>query len=179
MEKLFGDYYIKEVSRKEFAEIFKAYHKTVFTEPPPPEPAGIRSKGNEKKKKALLSNTSSMQRLNLAIYHKKKVIGWMWGKQVDHETFYMVNTGIFPKYQGKGIYTALLEKLLSLLKDMGYEVVKSHHYINNNRVILAKLKQGFLITGVEISEFFGTLLCLTYFYNEKRREAYNRRVGSI
>lgn len=179
MQQLFGEYYIKEVSREEFSRIWKELHKAVFTEPAPPDFNELRTPGNEEKKKSLLDNAGKLQRLNILVYHNNNVIGWMWGRQADHETFAMVNTGILSEYQGKGIYKALLEKLLIMLKDMGYEVVKSHHFINNNRVLLAKLKQGFVITGFEVSETFGTLIRLSYFYSEKRKELYNSKTGSV
>ena len=176
MQKLFGEYYVKELSNKEFSGVWKKYNRIVFTGPSMPDAPAI---SNEKKKKTLMRNMASMHRLNLGIYHNKNIIGWMWGKQINYDTFLMVNTGILPKYQGKGIYTALLKKFMLMLENMGYEVVKSHHYINNNRILLAKLKQGFVITGFEVSEHFGTIVNLTCFFNKRRKQLYESRTGNI
>lgn len=111
------------------------------------------------------------------VMHGTEIIGWLLGGQADQETFYMMNTGILPAHQGKGIYTALLPKFLAYLQSLGYQKVSSRHIATHNAVIVPKLKAGFLITGMELNEQYGWLVHLTYYFNEARRAALMQRAG--
>ena len=89
----------------------------------------------------------------------------------------MLNTGILKEHQGKGIYSALLPVIIERVRSQGFQTIKSRHNATNNQVIIPKLKAGFVITGLELSDGFGTLVTLTYFMNEKRREVMDMRSG--
>ena len=119
----------------------------------------------------------SPTRLNLGLFHGEKFIGWHCGDQKSGEEFYMRNTGILPEYQGRGIYTAMLRKITAILTDIGFQVISSKHNATNNRVIVPKLKAGFMITGLDISDRFGTMVRLEYFTNAKRRALIDFRSG--
>ena len=56
-------------------------------------------------------------------------------------------------------------------------MISSKHSATNNRVIIPKLKAGFVISGLEISDRYGTLVRLEYFTNPKRRELMDFRSG--
>ena len=88
-----------------------------------------------------------LYQLNLGIYHDGQFIGWSFGVQADGDRFSMINTGILPDHQGKGVYTALLPlKSWEILQAQGFQVVFSRHVVTNNRVLVPKLKAGFVIT---------------------------------
>ena len=91
----------------------------------------------------------------------------------------MINTGISPAHQNKGIYKHLLPKILDILRNKGFQKVYSRHKATNNQIIIPKLREGFVITNFEISEKFGVLIHLTYFFNNKRRNLMEYRVGQI
>jgi hypothetical protein len=44
-------------------------------------------------------------------------------------------------------------------------------------VLVPKLRAGFVITGLELSERFGTLVHLSYFFNALRRRVLDVRSG--
>ncbi len=67
----------------------------------------------------------------------------------------------------------MLPKILQILKKQGFQKVTSRHSVTNNNVIVPKLKAGFVITGFEISEVFGLLIILTYYFNDTRRKLVN------
>jgi hypothetical protein len=46
-------------------------------------------------------------------------------------------------------------------------------------VIVPKLKAGFVISGFEVSDIFGILIHLTYYFNEIRRKVIDFRVGQL
>jgi len=118
-------------------------------------------------------------RLNVGIYQKREFVGWSTGVQSDADTYHMINTGLLPDHQGKGIYTALLPQILQILKAEGFQVVFSRHVVTNNRVLVPKLKAGFLITHFELSDMFGLLVHLSYFFNPARRKLLNVRAGQL
>jgi hypothetical protein len=56
-------------------------------------------------------------------------------------------------------------------------VVESRHTASNNRVIIPKLKVGFVLSGFEVSDQFGTLVWLRYYFNPTRRRMVDVRTG--
>ena len=116
-------------------------------------------------------------RLNVGVFHEGVCVGWSTGVQKDAETFQMINTGFLPPHQGRGLYRALLPRVLSLVEAEGFQVVTSRHHPTNNAVLVPKLKAGFVITQFEVSDRFGLLVHLTYYFDERRRHLVNVRVG--
>jgi L-amino acid N-acyltransferase YncA len=84
-----------------------------------------------------------------------------------------------PAHRRKGLYTALLNQTTDQLKEMGFQKIYSRHSATNNDVIIPKLKFGFTITSLEISDIFGVLVHLVYFPKELRRKMMVYRVGDI
>jgi RimJ/RimL family protein N-acetyltransferase len=124
-------------------------------------------------------NTDNLFRLRFFIMKGEEKIGWCYGAQIDAETFKMINTGIRKEHRGKGIYTKVLPVILNLLKEKGFQKVWSRHSAVNNHILIPKLKAGFIISGFEISDMFGVLVHLTYYFNETRRKVIDFRVGDI
>jgi hypothetical protein len=116
-------------------------------------------------------------RLHIGIYHHQEFIGWSFGRQDSAEKYYMVSTAILPPHQGKRIYSALLQRLLGALQREGFQVVYSRHVATHNQILVPKLKAGFVITGIEVSDVFGVLVHLSYFFNPLRRKVLDVRVG--
>jgi GNAT superfamily N-acetyltransferase len=111
------------------------------------------------------------------IEYDGKVVGWTVGEEVDMETFYMRNTAILPEHRRKGVYRALLQAVIGHLAPRNYQRVTSRHAATNNAVIIPKLQAGFMITGLEISDQHGTLVNLTYFFQQARIDAIRFRTG--
>ena len=124
-------------------------------------------------------NLNSFYILRIFILKGNKRIGWFKGEQVDAETFYMRNTGILPEHQGKKIYKNLLPKILEIVSKKGFQKISSRHTVTNTRIIIAKLKVGFNITGFDISDRFGVFVNLTYLFNDVRKKVIKYRVGEI
>ena len=102
-----------------------------------------------------------------------------WQLAMNHSDFYMGISLIEKKYRRKGLYNNMLDKVLSITKENGFSAVKSRHINTNNSVIIAKLKQGFIINGFEVDESMGSLLKLTYYHNEIRLKAAKFRAGNV
>ena len=105
-------------------------------------------------------------------YDGDEPFGWSFGEQRDAETFFMTWTGVHPVYQRRGIYSAFLLELIPYLKQIGYERVTSNHAVNNNPVIIAKLKAGFHIMSMSLDERFGAVVDLVYYLHADRKAGF-------
>ena len=105
------------------------------------------------------------------------IIGWSYGIQRTNTDFYMVNSAVFPDYRRKGIYTAMLKIAVDKIQEFGFQRIFSCHKMSNNQVIIPKLKFGFVISGMEITDVFGALVQLSYYTNHTRRDLFDIRVG--
>jgi GNAT superfamily N-acetyltransferase len=126
---------------------------------------------------ALSANLGNLYELRLGFYQGEKMIGWSYGIQVNADTFRMATTGLLPEFQRQGIYSAFLKELAEHIKAKGFQVLFSRHYATDNQVIIPKLRFGFLISGFELTDEYGLLLRLNYYFNETRRKVMHVRSG--
>lgn len=89
----------------------------------------------------------------------------------------MRNSAILPEHRRKGLYTQLLEETLRRVSADGFQKIYSRHSATNNDVIIPKLKAGFTISSLEVSDVFGVLVHLVYFPKKLRRKIMVYRVG--
>ena len=175
---LFGSYYFREASAEEFEPFFNAHRATVFIE----NIVLPLEDWTTDREKVMRSDLSALIRerfiLRIIILKNDEIIGWHLGRQIDDEQFNMNNTGILKEHRNKGIYSSLLPKLLELIREKGFQKVVSKHHASNNAVIIPKLKAGFVIHGMEISERHGVFVLLAYIFNEDRLKAFQFRTGA-
>ncbi|MCP4425681.1 MAG: GNAT family N-acetyltransferase [Chloroflexi bacterium] len=105
---------------------------------------------------------------------KDEPIGWFYGYMEDGETFFIDTIGLVPVFRGQGIYSAFLKQLIAYLKAMGYERLTTSHNPNNRAVLIADLKAGFNIVGLELHESHGPQVKTAYHLHEDRRQAFER-----
>lgn len=131
------------------------------------------------KLKELGSRTRDKFELRLAVYHKGEFAGWSHGYQESAHTYYMANSAVSPALRRAGVYSELIKKTLDITREAGFQTVSSHHLLNNNAVIIAKLKMGFVIRGIELDPVHGLLLKLNYHHNELLNKAVRFRTGAV
>ena len=177
-QHLFDDYSIAlETDEEAFRQFFQQYQKLVFAESPILSVPNVLTDREKEQMDQLAGRLGQPYTLRLYILKGGERIGWFQGIQRDRETFYMKNTGIFPGYRNKGIYTALLPRILDIVRQEGFQMVASRHKVTNNAILVPKLKAGFIISSFELSDVFGLLVHLTYYFNEVRRKVVDFRVG--
>lgn len=174
---LFGNYAIRVLDNAEFGPLFQQYRPIVFQTMLDFDVQQALSRDEQTATARLRERMGTPFRLNIGIYHHQEFIGWSFGIQESAEKYSMVNTAILPQHQGKGIYSALLPRILGAVQREGFQIVYSRHVATNNQVLVPKLKAGFVITGVELSDVFGVLVHLSYFFNPIRRKVLDVRVG--
>jgi RimJ/RimL family protein N-acetyltransferase len=101
-------------------------------------------------------------------------IGWFYGYMEDEESFFIDTIGLVPGFRKKGIYQAFLRQLIAYLRVVGYERLTSTHHPNNRGVLIAELKVGFNIVGLELNESWGPAVKVAYLLHEDRRRGFER-----
>ncbi len=103
-----------------------------------------------------------------------QTVGWFYGYMEDEETFFIDTIGLIPEYRQAGIYTAFLKELVKYLKAKGYERVTTSHLPNNRAALIADLKNGFNIIGMELNESHGASVKMACSLYEDRRKAFEK-----
>jgi GNAT superfamily N-acetyltransferase len=178
-EPLVGPYILRRIPEAEMETFLRQHHGRTFIDRwdfnhfeamSAKELAGARQ---------LHQRMGTPFRLDLGIFLDDECVGWHFGIQESAEKFYMINTALLPEHRGRGVYTALLKRVLDILRAEAFQIVYSRHAATNNQVIVPKLKAGFIITGFELSDRFGTLVHLSYFFNPMRRRVLDVRAGQV
>ncbi|MFC1961179.1 GNAT family N-acetyltransferase [Chloroflexota bacterium] len=99
-----------------------------------------------------------------------KPVGWFWGYMEYADTFTIDTFGLIPDYRGRGIYGTFIRVLLDYLTAVGYERVTVITLANNRAMLIANLKAGFSISGMEIGE--SAMVKLVYHLHDDHRTNY-------
>jgi RimJ/RimL family protein N-acetyltransferase len=95
-------------------------------------------------------------------------VGWFYSYLEDPATTFIDTVGFLPAYQGRGLYSAFLPQYLAYSAALDYERVTTSHHPNNRAIMIAELKVGFNITGLELHESHGPLIKMAYFIHPDR-----------
>lgn len=178
--KLPPEYKFVELPNEEFQKLWSEWGEKIFqSNDTSMDFQKVLSEEERLQVKILHKNLSQLIRFNLCVFKGDEFCGWFTGDQYNNETFYMRNSAILPDHRRKGLYTALMYEVLERVEKMGFQIVLSRHITTNNSIIIPKLKAGFVITSLEVSDRFGTLVHLSYFFNEKRRRVMQFRSGDL
>lgn len=175
-----NEYEIKEIPSDIFDKLWLTHSRKFFEE----ESQIFRlrnhlSEQDKENSERLKQELGNPIRINLGVFYQGQFVGWSWGFQESPYKFYMCNSAIFPEHRRKGLYTELIKEMLKRIKSLGFQEVYSRHTAGNNAVIIPKLKAGFSISSMEISDLFGTLIHLTYYLIPLRKKVYDYRTGQI
>jgi GNAT superfamily N-acetyltransferase len=122
-------------------------------------------------------NSPWIENFCLVAYDKGKPIGYSHSVHINRYSIHMRNSGVLPRYRRKGIYSKMLRLLTERAIKNGYIQVHSHHHPTNTAILIAKLKAGFMVSGLDVGPDSGSLVRLTKFLNQKVEKLYRYRVG--
>lgn len=180
MSALPQGYRFVELPKDEFQEYWKKWGEIIFkANDTSLDLQRIYSEQEKNDLRKLGQNLSNLVDFNLCIFKEDEFCGWFTGDQYSNDTFYMRNSAILPDHRRLGLYSALMFEVLKRTHELGFQTVLSRHVTTNNSIIIAKLKAGFVITALEVSDRFGTLVHLTYFFNETRKKTMRFRSGDL
>lgn len=172
-------YVIRAATKAEVGVFLSKAFDSVFI----PQDASLRFTPKGKRR----AQNSAMLKRYAVLHHewflfedpKGRPVGWHMGEAEDWVTFYMRNTGILPEHQDKGIYDAFSAALMNYLSELGYERVSSQHKATNRRILIMKLKRGFDVAGLELTENWGPLVKLVRLLAPDRRLSFYRQYGEM
>ena len=179
--KLSDGYEIREMSKEDFLPLFQPLAEKIFSQDTQTFHAGRTiTRRDQPKVDKLRANLGEPHRLRLGVFHKTRFVGWHMGIQTDGgAAFYMQNSAIVKRHRRKGLYSALLDRTIEIVDNMGYQAIYSRHHMTNNAVLIPKMKRNFKITSFELSDRYGSLVQLTRYKSKTRNKALDYRVGLI
>ncbi len=179
--KLSDGYRIEEMSEEDFRPHFQPLVKKIFGQGTQSFQArNTITRRDQPKVDKLKANLGKPHMLRLGVFHKTKFVGWHIGIQTDGgAAFYMQNSAIVKKHRRKGLYSALLDRTIQIVDNMGYQAIYSRHHMTNNAVLIPKLQRNFKITSFELSGRYGSLVHLTRYKSKTRNKVLDYRTGLI
>lgn len=117
--------------------------------------------------------------LRIGAFRGDVLMGWTYARTEADGRLHMINSGVAAAVRRQGIYSELVRRVVEHARSHGYVAVVSRHAADNNAVIIAKLKQGFVVSGFEYSEVYGPLVRLTCLMGERRRNLYRERTRPL
>jgi len=145
------------------AQIFRIHEMRLFQIPPEREANARRLQQ---------SHTSSNPECVLFYNAAQQAIGWFYSYREDATTAFIDTVGFLAEYRGHGLYTAFLGKYLTYAAALGFERVTTTHHPNNRGIMIAELKAGFNIVGLELHESHGPQIKMAYFIHPDRRAGF-------
>jgi RimJ/RimL family protein N-acetyltransferase len=95
-------------------------------------------------------------------------VGYVAGRTLGALVYLIDRCALLPAVQGQGIGTAFLRQYVAYLTAYGYEHVVGYCAPTNRAALIAGLKAGFMVSGMEISDD-GPLVKLLYVCHDDRR----------
>ncbi len=116
--------------------------------------------------------------LRIAAFAGDTLVGWSVGWQDGGDRFYMALSAVAPAHRRRGLYTRIVEAVITATRGDGFAEIQSRHRPDNHAVLLAKLGLGFVVTGYETSATFGDMVRLTLPLTPARRRVLVRRFSA-
>jgi GNAT superfamily N-acetyltransferase len=129
--------------------------------------------------KALRAALPKPERIRLGAFDGDRLIGCSSGWFEFGGNFYIGLSAVEPAYRQQGIYTRLLGTIEQAVRERGGLLISSQHVATNNAVLIAKLKLGYAIAGVEYVEQMGLLVRLVLQLTPERRALFAARTGTL
>jgi GNAT superfamily N-acetyltransferase len=176
-EKLLNKYSIEQISKKSFYALFEEKFFQYFEEMIYFNHDAIFDNYIPCEQK--IPFEFKIEPFCLVIYDKEIPIALFKGHPNSANAYSMDFSAVHHLYRRKGIYSALMDIILNYTKHAGFSTVNSSHSLNNNDILIAKLKKGFRLTALTISPEFGPIASLSYFHNPSYEKAFLYRCGQV
>jgi GNAT superfamily N-acetyltransferase len=111
------------------------------------------------------------------VHDGERVAAVYRGEQLDGHTYMTGHAAVHLDYRRRGIYRALIERVLETTRELGFTAVVSNHAPSNNPAIIAKLALGFRIDRLELDALHGPSLWLRFYHDPAELAAYEFRCG--
>lgn len=175
---LVGSYPIEALDQKAYWDLHEAELRRHF----PPEyyfnPVGLLDEAERRGRERLRACQGADPLYDFWVARDgQAVVAMFCGHQVDADTYRMWHSHVHPDYRRRGAYGDIVQRMLGYTREIGFSAVVSDHAPSNNAILIAKLKAGFRIIGMDINGMIGPSVLLKYFHNQAHLRAYEFRCG--
>jgi RimJ/RimL family protein N-acetyltransferase len=108
-----------------------------------------------------------------------QAIGWFYSYREEAATLFIDTVGFLPEYRGRGLYTAFLRQYIAYAATLGFERLTTNHHPNNRAIMIAELKAGFNVVGLELHESAGPLIKMAYFMHADRQAGFEQAFSMV
>lgn len=115
--------------------------------------------------------------LRVGIWQGAELVAWTFAAEESRSALMMHTSGVEPAHRRLGLYTALLRHLVVRAHEEGYERVTSLHSASNQPILIAKLKEGFVVSGLQMNVEVGLVVRLELPLHALGRAAFDTRSG--
>lgn len=120
-----------------------------------------------------------LHRVRIGAFDGEALVGWSHGWREPGGQLYVASSAVLPPYQRQGVYTRLLAAIEAQALALGCRRVTSHQRADNSPVLIAKLKAGYVICGMEFSTEMGLLAKLARDLDPDRAALFAARIAGI
>lgn len=120
-----------------------------------------------------------LHRVRVGAFAGDDLVGWSHGWREPGGQLYVASSAVLPPYRRQGVYTRLLAAIEEQALALGCHRVVSHQRADNSAVLIAKLKAGYIICGMEFSGEMGLLAKLARDLDPARRALFTARIAGI
>ena len=131
------------------------------------------------RQKALRTALPKPERIRVGAFDGDRLVAASHGWFEAGVNFYIGMSAVDPAYRRRGLYTRLLNEIEQAVRERGGALISSHHVATNNAVLIAKLKLGYVISGLEFVESMGLLVRLALHLTPERRALFASRTGTL
>jgi hypothetical protein len=162
-----ADYWdgFKEESKEEFSDFLHCGFSVLYSDEEKEKFKTFKPVFNEEAQLYLLAKIDNL------------IVARSFSEQTSRDTLFMCMSYVKKDYRNNGIYTKLLKETISVAKSIDYTKVTSCHNSSNNKIIIPKLKQGFVMSGMRVNAGYGTLVELSCFLNKTESDMQDFRCG--
>jgi ribosomal protein S18 acetylase RimI-like enzyme len=131
------------------------------------------------RQKALRASLPKPERIRVGAFDGERLVGASSGWFERGTSFYIGMSAVDPAYRRQGLYTRLLNEMEQAVRERGGATISSNHVATNNAVLIAKLKLGYVISGLEFLESMGLLVRLVLYLTPERQALFALRSGTL
>jgi hypothetical protein len=99
------------------------------------------------------------------------------GEQKTESLYRMWHSNVHPDHRRRGVYRMIVQGTIAYTRELGFDTIASEHSPGNNPILIAKLRAGFHVYGLELDGMVGPSIALRYFHNSEHLAAYELRCG--
>jgi hypothetical protein len=139
---------------------------------------GLRTPEMAERQTLLAAELSEERLEDFHLYYRgDRLAALFCGHSIGASCYRMWHSHVHPDFAQRGIYSAILRGTIAYTRALGADFIVSDHAPSNNPVLIAKLKHGFHIVGIEVDPRVGLSVNLKFFHNPDQRDAYLFRCG--